>query len=169
VNMKIGRMLKHLITPPWRVRKVFPSRSLEAIEKAITESERSHVGELRFIVENALDYSDLWHGITARQRAIDVFSECRIWDTEQNSGVLIYLLLADRDVEIIADRGINAKVEPAAWLAICQDMENRFRTSEFEHGVIDGITAITKLLQQHFPARNSQNPNEIDNASIVLS
>lgn len=169
MNMDILRLFRHLVSPPWQVRRIFPKRSLEAIETTIADSERSHLGELQFVIENALDFGDLWQGLTARQRAIEVFSQCRVWDTEQNSGVLIYLLLADRDVEIVADRGINAKVGTLAWLTICEDMETMFRSGEFERGAIEGITAVTKLLQQHFPAKDRDNPNELGNAPIILS
>lgn len=151
------------------VRRYFPKRSLVAIESAITNSERFHRGELRFVVENAMDLADLARGASARQRAIDLFSECRIWDTEQNSGVLIYLLLADRQVEIIADRGINAKVGAATWKNICDDMETHFRAGEFERGVVQGIQAITQLLRHHFPTANSDNPNELADTPIVLT
>ncbi len=167
--MKLLRLLKHLFSPPWLVRRYFPKHSLTAIESAIANSERLHRGELRFVVENALDLTDLSRGISARQRAIDLFSECRIWDTEQNSGVLIYLLLADRQVEIVADRGINAKVDPTVWENICHDMETHFRADEFERGVVAGIEAITQLLRLHFAVDDSDTPNELANAPIVLT
>lgn len=166
--MRIARFFRHIVSGPWRVRLAFPGRSLKAIEAAIADSECSHLGELRFVVEPALNISDLWHGLTPRQRALEVFSQCRVWDTEHNSGVLIYLLLADRDVEIVADRGIHARVGDAAWEDICHTMETRFRGGEFERGAIDGITAITALLQRHFPANGADNPNEIADAPIVL-
>ncbi|MGY6277616.1 TPM domain-containing protein [Methylomonas sp. MgM2] len=166
--MRIVRIFRHLFRPPWLIRQAFPKRSLKAIESAIAESERSHLGELRFVVENALEFGDLSRGVTAREQAIEIFSRCRVWDTEHNSGVLIYLLLADRDIEIIADRGINAKVSATEWEAICRDMESRFRNGEFESGVIEGINAITKLLQRHFPACDAANPNELGNAPILL-
>lgn len=166
--MQVIRFLKHIVSGPWRVRMVFPKRSLQAIEAAITESEASHLGEIRFIVESALEIGELLQGVTPRQRALDVFSQCRIWDTEHNTGVLIYLLLADRDVEIVADRGIHARVGEAVWTRICQNMEAQFRVGRFEPGVIDGIAQITAHLQQHFPALSEDNPNEISNAPIVL-
>jgi len=166
--MQILRFFKHLFRPPWFIRQAFPNRSLKAIESAIAASERSHLGELRFVIENALDFADLRRGLTARQRAIEVFSQCRVWDTEYNSGVLIYLLLAERDIEIVADRGINTRVGAAVWEEICRNMEARFGVGEFEQGTIEGINAITKLLQQHFPA-SAANPNELENAPILLS
>ncbi len=166
--MRIARFFRHIFSGPWRLRLAFPKRSLKAIETAIADSERSHLGELRFVVEHALPIGELWRGITPRQRAVEVFSQCRVWDTEHNSGVLIYLLLADRHVEIVADRGIHTRVGETTWRAICMGMESWFRIGEFEHGVIEGITAITDLLQEHFPAGNTDNPNEIADAPIVL-
>jgi uncharacterized membrane protein len=166
--MRITRFFKHIFCGPWRVRKAFPKRSLKAIETTITGSERSHLGELRFVVEHALDVGELWRDVTPRQRALEVFSRCRVWDTEQNSGVLIYLLLADRQVEIVADRGIHARVGDAVWSDICHGMETRFSGGEFERGVIEGIAAITALLHRHFPAKDTENPNEMADAPLML-
>jgi uncharacterized membrane protein len=166
--MQIKRFFKHICCPPWRVSLAFPQRSLNAIKVAIADSERSHLGELRFVVEHALEVGELWKGITPRQRAIEVFSQCRVWDTEHNSGVLIYVLLADRQVEIVADRGIHTRVGDEVWTDICRGMETRFRNGEFEAGVISGINSITRLLQQHFPIGNSNNLNELADAPIVL-
>jgi uncharacterized membrane protein len=137
------------------------------IETAIQSSETSHTGELRFAVEAGLDIHELWHGITPRQRAIEVFSQLRIWDTEHNCGVLIYLLLADRRVEIVADRGIHAKVGDEQWQSICREMEKHLRAGDFEQGVMQGITAISSLLQQHFPEQGAH-ANELSNSPVVL-
>jgi uncharacterized membrane protein len=166
--MQMGRFFRHVFSFPWRVRKNFPSRSLKAIETAIADSESSHLGELRFVVEHALDIAELWRDVTPRQRAVELFSRLRVWDTEHNSGVLMYLLLADRQVEIVADRGIHARVGDAVWLEICRDMEIHFRAGKFERGVIEGVASITALLQRHFPAQGLDNPNEISDAPIVL-
>ena len=113
--MGIGRIGKHLVLHRWRARKLFPRRTLAAIEQAIKAGEATHSGQVRFVVEGALDGAPLFRDQPARERAIDIFSQLRIWDTAHNNGVLIYLLLADRDVEIIADRGIDAKVGRAGW------------------------------------------------------
>ena len=166
--MQIARYFKHIFSGPWRVRRFFPKSSLKAIEAAIAASERTHLGELLFVVESALDLGDVRRGVTPRQRAVEVFSQSRVWDTEHNSGVLIYLLLAERRVEILADRGIHAKVGNAVWTDICRNMETLFRAGEFERGVIEGITAINQLLLRHFPARNRENPNELADAPIEL-
>jgi hypothetical protein len=164
---KLKRIVKHLLAGHWQVPRVFPSSAMRRIQEAIAESERLHDGELRFAVEAGLEWHQLWRSHSARARAIEVFSQLRVWDTEHNSGVLIYLLLADRKVEIVADRGIHARVGQAGWEAICRQMERRFRAGAFETGVIDGIAAITGLLQQHFPATDD-NPNELPDAPVVL-
>ncbi|GBG15510.1 uncharacterized protein NMK_3118 [Novimethylophilus kurashikiensis] len=162
------RVLQHLFSGPWLVRRSFTASALSKIETAIQHSESSHLGELRFVVEPGLHLFDLLRGKSARERALEVFSQLRIWDTEHNSGVLIYLLLAERDVEIVADRGIHQRVGEGAWQAICKEMETRFKQQQFEQGAIEGIARITALLQQHFPADNNDNPNELPDAPLIL-
>jgi uncharacterized membrane protein len=165
--MDLKRIVRHLLMTRWRVNAAFPSRSLAAIEQAVRESHDSHIGQLRFAVEGALHSSALLKGISARERAIDVFSNLRVWDTEHNNGVLIYLLLADHDVEIIADRGIHAKVGSEEWEAICRAMETDFRHGKYQSGVMRGIEQVTQLLKSHFPARRP--PHEVlPSAPVVL-
>ena len=156
-----------MVTDRQSVRRRFPKSSLAAVEEAIGKSEGTHRGELRFAVEASLEWGPLFRGQTARQRAIEVFSRLRVWDTEENSGVLIYLLLADRDVEIVADRGIDARVGAAEWERICKEMESLFRQGRFEEGVVTGIAAITEHLVRHFPARKGD-LDELPNAPVVL-
>ena len=165
--MSAIRILKHLCTPDWSARRIFPRAALKRIEEAIRASEQSHDGELRFAVEAGLDFLPLLKGITPRQRALEVFSMLRVWDTGHNSGVLIYLQLVDRDIEIVADRGISAKVPQAAWDAICGRMEREFRARRFEEGVLEGVREITALLVTHFPARGP-NPDELPDRPVVL-
>ena len=116
--MDVARVLKHLALPGWSLRRAFGSDDLAAIGAAVAASERAHRGELRFVVEGPLPLASLWHGESARQRAAGLFARYRVWDTEENSGILIYVQLADRRVEILADRGIAAKVPQAEWDAI---------------------------------------------------
>jgi uncharacterized membrane protein len=163
----LQRLFRHLLSPPWRVRQVFPSRAMRAIEAAIQESELRHEGEIRFAVEAALDPAALLRNESAQQRAIDAFSHLRIWDTERNNGVLIYLLLADHDVEIVADRGIHAHAGADEWERICRTMEQAFRAGRFEQGVIAGIQAVSEHLAKHYPRRGHK-PNELPNAPVVL-
>lgn len=165
VNFK--RLFAHLFFLPGTYTRAFPARVLQAIEAEITASETSHNGELRFVIETTLPFSALWRGMSGRTRAIEVFSHLRVWDTEANSGVLIYLLLADHDIEIIADRGITARVDQREWDQIAKTMEQNFREGEFEQGVLAGIRAITHLLARHFPP-GGDNPNELSNQPVLL-
>lgn len=167
VSSRLTRLLKHLLSGRWQIARHFPPTSMQTIEHAIQCSETTHMGELRFAVEAGLDWHELVRGVTARQRAIEVFSRLRIWDTEHNSGVLIYLLLADRRVEIVADRGIHARVGDAGWEGICHEMETAFRSGQFEQGVLVGLARISVLLNQHFPAQG-HNPDELSDAPVVL-
>lgn len=161
------RILRHLFMPNWLVKRHFPRQVLAGIERAIGESETAHRGEIRFAVEAGLDFWPLMRGQQARERALEVFSRLRVWDTEHNTGVLIYLLLADRDVEIVADRGIHARVGEAEWQRICGMMEEEFRHGRFEQGVLAGIGEISALLARHFPA-TGVNPDELPDRPILL-
>ena len=165
--MKIKRIVRHLLATDGQVRRAFPRSALDKIEAAIKASETTHVGEIRFAVEGALDGSPLFKGQSARDRAIDLFSQLRVWDTQHNTGVLIYLLLADRDVEIVADRGIDAMVGSQEWSKVCQQMETAFRQSNFEAGVVSGVQAVTQHLVKHFPA-DGHNANERPDKAVVL-
>jgi len=166
-EMKIARLLRHLLAPDWSVRLAFPAASMRRIEDAIAASERRHGGEIRFAIEAALDPLSIMRGVTARERAVDVFSALRVWDTELNNGVLIYLLLADRDVEIVADRGIAAKVPKQSWEAVCWEMEVLLRNRDFERAIITGISAVGAHLAQHYPPR-SESANELPDRPAVL-
>jgi uncharacterized membrane protein len=165
--MGIGRITKHLVEHHWRARRVFTPKVLSAIEAATKAGEATHSGQVRFVVEGALDGKPLFRGQGARERALDIFSHLRIWDTEHNNGVLIYLLLADRNVEIIADRGIDAKVGTEGWETICRAMEADFRAGDFETGVIKGIEAVSRELAKYFPP-GGPHPNELPDSPVVM-
>ena len=165
VNFK--RWLTHLFLPPWTLRRAFPPATLDRIEAAIRQSEITHTGEIRFAIESTLAASEVWRGVTGRARALDVFSLLRVWDTEHNSGVLVYLLVADHDIEIVADRGIAARVDAAAWETVAQTMEAAFRQGEFERGALAGIEQISVLLSAHFPPTHT-NPDELENRPVIL-
>ena len=165
--MGIGRIARHLVEHRWRLRRVFPRAVLANIEAAIRAGETTHGGQVRFVVEGALDGAPLLHNQPARARALDIFSQLRIWDTAHNNGVLIYLLLADRKVEIIADRGVDAKVGAEGWQRICSDMESEFRSGRFEAGSIKGIEAVSRELAKHFPP-NGHSRNELPDAPVVI-
>ena len=165
--MNIKRIFKHLLMTDGRVGRAFPRGVLSEIEQMVKASEARHTGEIRFIVEGGLDGSPLFHGQSARERAIDLFSHLRVWDTEDNCGLLIYLLLADRAVEIIADRGIAAKVNANEWTKICRVMEMAFRQSDFARGAISGLQAVTDHLLEHFPA-DGRRANELPDQPVLL-
>jgi uncharacterized membrane protein len=165
--MGIKRIGKHLLEHHWRARRVFPRKVLAAIEQAIKAGEATHSGQVRFVVEGALDGKPLFKDQPARERALDIFAHLRIWDTAHNNGVLIYLLLADRKVEIVADRGIDAKVGHAGWEKICADMQRDFKAGNFKDGVIRGIEAVSRQLAAHFPP-DAHPRNELPDKPVVI-
>lgn len=166
-EMSPSRLLRHLMSSHWRVRRLFAPAALARIGQAIAQCEARHGGQIRFAVEPALDTASLLRGRSARERALDVFSALKVWDTEHNNGVLIYLLLADRDVEIIADRGIHGRVAHDAWETICREMEGAFRGGDFEQGVLSGIARVSSLLASHYPSER-RGPNELPDRPVVL-
>lgn len=163
----LQRMLRHLLMPPWRVATLFPAASRAAIASAIADCETRHGGEIRFAVEGSLHLRALRHEQTARDRALEIFSQLRIWDTADNNGVLVYLLLADRDVEIIADRGIAQRVSDAEWQAICRQMELAFSSGNYETGVIAGVRAVSAVLARYFPGAGSER-NQLPDTPVLL-
>lgn len=162
-----GRIFRHLFFPPWVARLRFSRRTLDAIERAVHEVEALHRGEIRFAVEASLTLPALLGGTSARHRAAQVFSLLRVWDTEENCGVLVYVLLADHDVEILADRGIRARVSQDEWQRICHLMETAFRGGDFEEGAVAGIRALGEVLARHFPA-GLEHKNELPNRPTIL-
>ena len=165
--MGIGRIGRHLLEHRWRERRIFTPGVLAAIEQAIKAGEATHAGQVRLVVEGALDGAPLFRNQPARERALDIFSKLRIWDTAHNNGVLIYLLLADRNVEIVADRGIDASVGTKGWEKICLEMETDFKAGQFEAGVIKGIAVVSEQLATHFPKRGEA-ANELPDAAVVI-
>src|SRR6478752_2121800 len=158
--MSFGRALRHLFAAPWLVRRAFPREALQRIESAIGTSEKRHRGEIRFAIEGGLEFLPVLRGLTAHDRALEVFSMLRVWDTEENTGVLIYVQLADRHIEIAADRGIAHRIPQDEWDAICRRMEQGFAAGRYEEGVIEGIAQVSDRLARHFPA-GKVNPNEL--------
>lgn len=165
--MEFARILKHLATSPLAVKRAFPATALAAIERAIAEAERSHAGEIRFALEGALDLGALLRGQSPRERAAAAFATLGVWDTEHNNGVLIYLLLADRDVEIVADRGVMTRVGAGELEAICRVMESAFRERRFGEGAAQGIRALGELLARHFP-RQAGERDELPDRPVIL-
>jgi uncharacterized membrane protein len=168
-TMEIGRTLRHLLTTPGAVRRAFPEVALVRIRAAIAVSEAAHSGEIRFAVEAALPWSYLRRDAPVHERAQMIFSKLRVWDTAGNNGVLIYVELADHQIEIVADRGIGAHVESQEWAGIAAAMRDRFRSGAFEAGVIEGVQAVGALLSRHYPLADGEtNPNELPDHPAVL-
>lgn len=165
--MKLGRIARHLLVPHWVALRPFAASVLGRVESAIGGSEVKHDGELRFAVEGGLPLASLWRGQSPRGRAIELFAQMRVWDTEHNSGVLIYVQLVDRRIEIVADRGINAKVDQASWDGICHRMEAAFGQRRFEQGSLAAIDEVTALLARHFPPAGI-NSNELPDRPVML-
>ena len=149
-------------------RRHFPAPVLDAIQKAIAAGEQQHQGQVCFAIEGALSLHALAHGRTPRARAHEVFTHLHVWDTEHNSGVLIYVLLADRAIEIVADRGIAAKVGEAEWLDICKRMQTYFGAGEYERGAVEGVSAVSAILARHFPADGAPKRNELPDRPVTL-
>jgi uncharacterized membrane protein len=162
------RWIRHLFFDQFELMRAFPLPTLDAIGRAVTEQEKRHRGELRVVIEGGLPIQALVSGRAARERALEHFARLRVWDTENNAGVLIYLLLADRRVEIVADRGIHARVGETAWETICGAMQQEFAAGRFEAGILSGVAAVSDLLALHFPPEQGGNPNELPDAPVVL-
>ena len=166
-----ARILRHLIYPDWWYWRRINTATMGRVERAIADSEARHTGEIRVVIETSLSWPSLLSRQVARERALDVFSLHRVWDTAANNGVLIYLLLADRDVEIIADRGVAGVVDPAAWEAICLAMEEKFAKGEYEAGLLHGVREVGRHLHIHFPCDESsgqENINELPDHPVRL-
>ena len=165
--MDLTRNLKHLMAPLWLTRRAFPAASLQAIEAAVAAAERRHSGELRFVVEGGLPLALLWRDLSPRARAQELFAQLRVWDTEHNSGVLIYVQLIDHRVEIVADRGIAARVPQTQWEDVCRGMEQAFARGAYGAGAVAAVERVGAILAGHFPAAADQ-VNELADRPLVL-
>jgi uncharacterized membrane protein len=157
--MQFGRLLRHAAATHWRTRMQFPAATLDAIEEVIKRTEAAHGGEIRFAIETALSPLHILNDLMPRARALDVFSHLRVWDTAANNGVLIYVQMADRNVEIIADRGLNERISPSEWEAVCRLMQVHFRAGRFQAGSVAGVEAVGNLLARHFPPEVARLPH----------
>jgi uncharacterized membrane protein len=161
---RLSRLLRHRWFDETDTRRALPPDALARIEARVAASEQRHSGEIRISVEAGLPLAYLWQGLQSRDRAITLFGKLRVWDTEQNNGVLIYLLLADHAIEIVADRGLNQHVSPAQWQALIAPMRAAFVQGRFEEGLLQAIDAIDSLLAQRFALAPGQaNPDELPN------
>jgi uncharacterized membrane protein len=165
--MDLRRFWRHIRMSPLAARRAFPPGVLDLIEREVAEHEQRHRGEICVVVEAELTSSQLWADMSPRDRARELFALRGVWNTEENNGVLVYVLLADRSVEIIADRGIDAGVGPEEWQGICRMMEQHFKAGRFEQAALDGVRAISAVLARHFPARG-EGRNELPDRPLVL-
>ncbi|HUK04713.1 MAG TPA: TPM domain-containing protein [Burkholderiales bacterium] len=162
------RWIRHLFLDHLALTRAFPRASLEAIGRGVAAQEKRHRGELRVALEGGLPLAALVAGRGSRGRALQLFKRLRVWDTADRAGVLIYLLLADRRVEIVADRGIHERVGDTAWETICGAMQQDFAAGRFEAGVLAGLASVSDLIAQHFPADGGGRPNALPDAPVTL-
>ncbi len=161
------RFWNNLITNHLSLRRMFPAEALQGIEQAVQQSEKRHTGEVCVAIEPSMSLLAVARGVSPRERAVEVFSEQRVWDTEYNCGVLIYILLAERAIEVVVDRGIAARVAQAEWDSICAVMSDSFSHGRYQAGVEAGVEKATALLSGHFP-RSAPDQNEIADKPVVL-
>lgn len=163
--MSFKRVLKHLCSTGFALRRAFDEAALQAIERAIAESESKHGGEIRFAIEANLNAYELLRKVTPRSRALEAFAELGVWDTEANNGVLIYVLWADHDVEIVADRGFNGRVSAQEWEEVCRRMEALFARGQPVDAVLAGIEDVGALIARHYPHVDR---NELPNRPVLM-
>jgi len=149
--MHFGRFLRHIVMHPARAAKAFPPRVMDAIQAEIRAQESTHRGEILFVVEAELSTWQLWHDVRPRERAREVFALRGAWNTEENNGILIYVLLAERAVEIVADRGIARRVDDGQWRGVCEEMQRQFAAGKFQEGAVAGVRGVAALLEREFP------------------
>jgi uncharacterized membrane protein len=165
---RLQRILRHRWLDDSDTRRALPPEVLERLARHVAASERRHTGEIRIYVEAGLPASYLWREATARERAIAMFAKLGVWDTEQNNGVLIYLLLAEHAIEVVADRGLSQHVDAQQWQQIVHGMSQAFRAGRYEEGLKQAVDAVTDLLVRHFPAApGAANANELPDEPIL--
>ena len=165
--MRAPRWLRHLLFPGWAARRRFTPAILAEVEAAIGAMEAQHAGEICFAIESGLDVLRLLAGAPPRACALEAFAELRVWDTAANNGVLIYVLFADHDVEIVADRGVAERVSQRDWEAVCEAMQEHFRAGRFREGALAGVRGVGSLLAQHYP-RADGDANELPDRPSLL-
>ena len=163
--MDLARFIRHVAMSPLKARRAFGAETLDAVAREVAALEQSHRGEVCLVVEAELSSADLWRDLSSRDRARQVFASQGVWNTEENNGVLIYLLLADRKVEIVADRGV--RIADAEWQAICRTMEEHFRAGRFREGAIAGVREVSRLLARDFPP-DGRHRNELPDRPVVM-
>lgn len=167
--MNWSRWFRHTFATRGAVRRAFPPEALGRIEAAVDTSEQLHSGEIRVAIEGALEPGEIARGKTPRERALEVFAALGVWDTHANNGVLIYVLLADRDVEIVADRGFNDRVSAEQWSAVCEDMEREFLAGRHAEAVVAGVERVGQMIGAYYPQRpGERDEDELPDRPAVL-
>jgi uncharacterized membrane protein len=166
--MDFARIVRHLALPDLAVRRAFPVGASATVEKAVASAEKAHDVELRVVVEGGLPLGLLLRGVGSRERAIELFSQLRVWDTRNNTGMLIYLQFADRQIEIVADRGISARIGQQEWDAACAAISAEFAAGRFQQGVLAGIERIATLLGKHVPPPPPDDRDELPDRPAML-
>lgn len=169
---RLARIVKHRWQSDMAAERAIPPALLAKLAAQVADSESGHSGEIRIYVEAGLPMSYLWQSASTAQitheRALAMFGKLRVWDTAQNNGVLIYLLLAERRIEIVADRGLNERVPAGTWSGMVEAMSAAFRSGDFEGGLVSAVKEVSVLLQRHFAlADGLHNPNELPNDPIL--
>jgi uncharacterized membrane protein len=167
LKKRVARAWRHVSSSTAAARRAFPPETLSAITAAIAAGEQTHRGEVRVVVEKGLPFEEVWDDVSNRQRALDLFADYGVWDTEDNCGVLIYINLAEHKVDIVADRGIDRKIDAATWQAICQTLTAGFKQGQFHQATLAAIDQVNALLRQHFPS-NGARPNELPDRPILI-
>jgi uncharacterized membrane protein len=162
------RLFANLFEGWYQVHRRFPNDLLDDMTSAIADGEHTHLGEVRFAVESRLSPHAVFAGVDAQTRARQVFGQLGVWDTEHNCGVLLYLLLSEHRIEIVADRGIAKRVKPEEWVGICDVMQQRFAAGQWRAGALHGITEVHALLAKHFPSHGKPRPDELPDRPVLL-
>ena len=164
----LRRALRHALTPVSHAHRHFPPDALARLQRAVRDGERQHQGEVRVVIESSLPATQAWAGVTPRERARALFAALEVWDTADHTGVLLYINLADHAVELLADRGIDARVERETWAALCQSLAHGLAGDLSIEPVLATVAQVHALLARHFPQHGDGNPNELDDRPIVL-
>ena len=165
--MDLARFWRHVWMSPLQARRAFPDTTLDAIQREIAALEKTHRGEVCFVVEAELETAQLWRDLSSRDRAREVFAQQGVWNTEENNGLLIYVLLADRKVEIVADRGLDAHVRPEEWRPIVDAIDAHFKAGRFQEGALEGVRQASALVARHFPATGGDR-NELGDRPLMM-
>jgi len=164
----LRRALRHLGTTTGTARRHFPASAQQQLHDAVHAGEARHRGEIRVVIESSLPLGHAWGGTTPRARARALFGALEVWNTEEHTGVLLYINLADHAVELLADRGIDASVGANTWRAVCDELVQGLAKDLSVGPVLEAVASIHDLLATHFPSDGGRNPNELDDRPLVL-